>query len=1001
MKLTKLFSPRVLGLIISTLLFASFVFAAAGDVDTAFAPNLKRDIPVASGSIFAIQSDGKILVAGFYRERGGNVTRTLLYRLNADGTEDATFAQSDYSAYLGSILPLPNGKFLVAGSSSFNFGVMLLRFNSNGTIDTSFSNPNAPCGGTCNINLYAAQPDGKFYATDSFSGAGGGSETLRRRNADGSVDNTFAGITFRRGGSNSDFIGKLTILSDGKLMICGRQFPNGILFRLNTDGTKDTSFESPVTTNVNVGSSFVPSLNSFIMKSNGSLIVAGNFTSINGLVYPAIARLNSNGSVDSNYSATAFPNIPLDIKPLSNGKYIVPSSTYVRFNADDTVDATFNQSSSVNPDNFLIDSQDRIITSVYRLNFDGSLDTLFNPFTPTIGGKVSRIFRQPDGKIIAAGDFSKANSITRTRLVRLNTDGTTDNTFDAGSGFDVDPIVLTMQSDGKILAGGIFTTFNGVPKTGLVRLNADGSLDSTFIGTFDGSIQAVLPLSTGKILIGGGFSSFSGTARPRLARLNADGTLDSTFNASVSGGGIYSILLQSDGKIMVSGSFAGIGGFARTNYARLNSDGSVDSTFNAGTSLAGSLTIVQNSGGKYLLMLTSPSNSNSIIRLNADGSNDGSFQSVVLGGLSRLSAMSVQADGLIVIGGAFNSVSGVPKNNFARLKSNGALDAAYVFEGADDQVNAIVAQPDGKLIVGGNFSTIGGVARTGLARINNIALIGVRPLFDFDGDGKADVAVFRPSTGVWYRLLSGNSQVAQTGFAISGDIPVPADYDGDGKTDLAIFRQSSGDWWYLSSLSGTQVFNHWGQNGDIPRPSDFDGDGKTDFVIYRPSELNWYRYGSTGQISTKNFGSPGDKPVIGDFDGDGKSDVAIFRPSTGDWWYQSSVDNSQRATHFGVSTDVPTPADFDGDGKTDFAVYRPATGTWYILGSSTGAATVVNFGLAEDKPVAADYDGDGKADIAVFRPSTGIWYLLRSNAGFSALQFGINSDVPVPNSFVP
>ena len=94
-------------------------------------------------------------------------------------------------------------------------------------------------------------------------------------------------------------------------------------------------------------------------------------------------------------------------------------------------------------------------------------------------------------------------------------------------------------------------------------------------------------------------------------------------------------------------------------------------------------------------------------------------------------------------------------------------------------------------------------------------------------------------------------------------------------------------------------------------------------------------------------------------------------------------------------------ADFDGDGKTDFAVYRASTGVWYILNSGNGSTTIQNFGLSEDKPVAADYDGDGRADIAVFRPSNGVWYLLRSTSGFTAMQFGISTDTPTPNAYVP
>jgi uncharacterized delta-60 repeat protein len=970
------------------------VFGASGDVDAGFDPQMTIDLTGEHGGNAVFQQDGKIIVFGSY----STALRPFFRRLNADGSFDSAFRCSECLTFIPrKVVVQSDGKLLVSGGLPGSSVGRIIRVNQNGSLDTAFKTSFNSSGIACEVLDFIVQPDNKpiLHCRNQLV-LGGRQELVRRLNLNGNLDTTFQTITFPV--NATQFIAQLAFTPDGKILIGFFGGTSGWLKRYNSDGNLDNTFQ--------------PNLNGEVygvrLQPDGKILIGGTFSTVNGSSRPKIARLFADGTLDSGFTATiAADETFTEFKILTNDQIYVRLYTtpflqpiiprFVRFNSDGSVDNTFNQT-FLYPDNLTVDNLNRIVTfrskdprRYYRINMDGNIDTTFNPIV-TVDGFNMTAAMQNDGKVVIGGEFGKTNGTNSVRITRVNSNGTTDSTFNAGSGFDSPPITLAIQTDGKILASGFFTVFNGTPRTKFSRLNADGSLDATFNPLLTGAdsnwnIFAITPQSNGKILIGGNFTTVNGTTRTGIARLNADGSLDTTFTASFNT--VYSILIQSDGKIMVAN-----GG----NLVRLNSDGSLDGSF-VGSSSSNVGQVIQLPDGKYIVY-TKNSGGNTpstILRLFNNGSRDFGFANSANVSVTTINSIYRQSNGNIVFGGSFADLNGRSSRNIGRIGPNGESDIYFPTFGATDSVNTILGQSDGKIIFVGNFSGIEDVGRSGIARLT-LSNRTKGTMFDFDGDGRADISVFRPSTNVWYEFFIGNSSVGIQTFGEAGDIAAPADYDGDGKTDLGIFRPSIGDWFYLSSGNNTVTQFHFGLAGDIPRPSDVNNDGRAELVLYRPSTNIWY--GTAG--GSVAFGSAGDKPLLGDFDGDGIGDPAIYRPSTGDWWYAaSSANGQQRAAHWGISSDIPTPADFDGDGKTDFAVYRPATGIWYIYNSSTDSATIIKFGISEDKPVAADYDGDGKADIAVYRPSTGVWYLLQSTSGFGAMQFGISIDVPIENAFVP
>jgi subtilisin-like proprotein convertase family protein len=280
---------------------------------------------------------------------------------------------------------------------------------------------------------------------------------------------------------------------------------------------------------------------------------------------------------------------------------------------------------------------------------------------------------------------------------------------------------------------------------------------------------------------------------------------------------------------------------------------------------------------------------------------------------------------------------------------------------------------------------------------------------DFDGDARADVSIWNPTTHNWSIRDSSTYKyrtVFDWGNGSLGDRIVPGDYDGDRKTDVAVFRASEGNWYIIRSSTGTPLIKNWGQSGDIPVQADYDRDGTTDVAVYRSG--SWYVQASGGgNIPVTGWGDASDTPVVGDYDGDGQSDFAVFRPSENNWYVRNSSGGAT-VRNWGLSGDTLVPADYDGDLRTDIAVWRGSNGSWFIIRSSNGTVLTRSWGQSGDTPAPADYDGDNKADLTVWRGSTGDWHILQSAISGIAPDnrldnLGLNTtgDVPTAKGYIP
>jgi uncharacterized delta-60 repeat protein len=614
----------------------------------------------------------------------------------------------------------------------------------------------------------------------------------------GAIDPTFnpTDLGFGNGDGANSPINTTAIQSDGKIII-GGEFTSynattrNKIARLNSNGTLDETFNS--------GTGADNSIKTIAIQSDGKIIVGGDFTTYNGMTLNGVARLNSNGTLDVAFTpGTGASGTVLTTAIQSDGKIIIGGdftdydgttlNGIARLESDGTLDVAFTQGTGAIGTVFTtsIQSDGKIIIGgefsayngttrnrIARLNSDGSLDVTFIPGTGA-NSTINTIAIQSDGKIIIGGEFTSYNGTTKNRIARLNSAGSLDVTFNSGTGTNGSIYTTTIQSDGKIIIGGFFTSYNGTTINRIARLNVNGTLDVAFTpGT--GASSAIFTItvqSDDKIIIGGFFTSYNEKTRNRIARLNSEGLLDATFNpATGANSTINSTTIQSDGKIIIGGEFTAYNGTPSNRIARLNSDGTLDATFSIGMGTNSTiLTTAIQSDGKIIIggffTFYDVNSRNSITRLNSDGTLDATFNTGT-GANSAIYTIAIQSDGKIIIGGAFSLYNGTARNRIARLNSNGTLDATFnPGTGPNSTIQTTSIQSDGKIIIGGQFTTYNGTTRNRIARLNS--------------DGTLDVS-FNPGTGA-------NSTILTTAIKSDGKIIIAGafnTYNGTGRNSIA------------------------------------------------------------------------------------------------------------------------------------------------------------------------------------------------------------------------
>jgi uncharacterized delta-60 repeat protein len=666
-----------------------------GTLDTAFNPNATSASQLGGVWAIALQADGKILVSGLFDSMGGQV-RTRFARLDATtGLADSFDPNPDSS--VESIAVQADGKILVGGSFTTIGGQSrnrLARLDAATGLADSF-NPNA--NGL--VRSIVVQADGKILVGGYFFGPSsiGGQPRNRMARLDAAT-----GLADSFDPNANNYVESIAVQADGKILVGGNF--SGIggqtrwrIARLDaTTGLADSFDPHAVVGDLGDGTIY-----SIAVQPDGKILAGGGFTEIGGQMRNRIARLDpATGLADS-----FDPNV--------NG--IVNS---IAAQADGKIIAAgyFNGTNGIGG---------QVRNHIARLETDGRLDRTLDLGINSVFIQATAV--QPDGKILICGFFSSVLGVPRNNIARLNSDGTLDNAFNPNANAQIYAIAL--QADGKILVGGAFHSFSGEitiggqARTGLARLDSATGLADSFDAHVSGGVTSIVVQTDGKILTAGDFSSIGGQPRNNMARLDATTGLADSFNPNANQI-VQTIAVQADGKILAGGWFEIIGGEPRSRMARLDPITGLPDSFDpnalGGASYGVDAIVVQADGkilvgGGFTGIGGQPRNC--IARLDAATGLVDSFNPNANG---PVFSIACQADDKILTGGVFTTIGGQTRNHVARLDAaTGLADSFDANSASNSQVYSIALQADGKILVGGGFTTMGGLLRNGFARLTN------------------------------------------------------------------------------------------------------------------------------------------------------------------------------------------------------------------------------------------------------------------------------------------